>query len=176
MAQRINRLIHSRGLTKLPFFGWRFFVSLPDILPRSLAVFISLILLSESVAATPRRMGVTIAQQPATTEQDATRAAAYRAFVQGGQLYQQGTAESLRQAIEKWEEALPLFRALGYKEFEAVTLLGIGRAYSDLGEKQQALDYYKRSLPLSQAVGDKAGEATTLNNIGKVYDNLGEKR
>src|SRR3569832_2318580 len=90
-----------------------------------------------------------IAQQPATSEQDATRAAAERAYQEGVQLFKQGTAESLRQAITKLEEALSLYQALGDKIWEAVTLLGIGRVYSALGEMQKALEYYNQSLPLS---------------------------
>jgi tetratricopeptide (TPR) repeat protein len=166
-------------------------VSLPGIVHRSLALFISVLLLSESVAATPTRFSplfnrsfseegwggsLSLAQQPAATEQDATRAAAERAIQEGLQLYQQGTAESLRQAIAKWEEALPLYRATGDKAGEAVTLLGIGRVYNDLGEKQKALDFYNQSLALRRATGDKAGEAVTLNNIGYIYNTLGEKQ
>jgi CHAT domain-containing protein/tetratricopeptide (TPR) repeat protein len=151
-------------------------VSLPGIVHRSLALFISVLLLSESVAATPGRIGVRIAQQPTAISQDATRAAAERAFQEGKQLYKQGTADSLRQAIAKYEEALSLYRSVGDKAREAVTLNNIGGVYSDLGQKQKALDYYNQSLPLRRAVGEKAGEARTLNNIGGVYSDLGQKQ
>ena len=100
--------------------------SLPGIVHRSLALFIGVLLLSESVAATPVRLGVSIAQQPAAAEQEATRAAAKRAFQEGEQLHKQGTAESLRRAIAKYEEALPLYRAAGDSRSEAVTLNNIG--------------------------------------------------
>ena len=117
-----------------------------------------------------------IAQQPAATEQEATRAAAERAFQEGKQLYQQGTADSLRQAITKFEEVLPLYRAIGDRRKEAVTLNNIGYIYNALGEKQKALEYFNQSLPLSRATGDKVGEAFNLNNIGKVYNDLGQKQ
>ena len=149
-------------------------VLLPGIVHRSLALFIGVLLLSESVAAIPAGIGVRISQQPAATSQDATRAAAKRAYQEGLQLYQQGTAESLRQAITKWEEALPLYRAVGDSRLEAVTLNNIGLVYDALGEKQKALDFYNQSLPLSRATGDKAQEAVTLTNIGAVYSALGE--
>jgi tetratricopeptide (TPR) repeat protein len=139
-------------------------ISIPRIFQRNFAVFISVLLLS-SIVATPGRMGISLAQQPA----------AHRIFQEGWQLYQQGTAESLRQAIAKWEEALPLYRAVGDKKQEAVTLNNIGGVYDALGQKQKALDYYNQSLPLSRAVGDKKQEAVTLNNIGGVYDALGQK-
>jgi hypothetical protein len=89
-------------------------VSLPGIVHRSLALFITVFLLSESVAATPKQFSPllnrsfseegwggssSLAQQPAATEQEATRAAAERAYQEGVQLVEQRTAESLRQAI-----------------------------------------------------------------------------
>jgi CHAT domain-containing protein/Flp pilus assembly protein TadD len=177
-------------------------VSLPGIVHRSLGVAIAVLLLSESVAATPKQFSPlldpppvsslklrlkkgeakswggspSIAQQSAATEQEATRTAAERAFEEGVQLYQQGTAESKRQAIAKFEEALPVFRAVGDQKGEAGTLLFIGRVYSDLGENQKALDYYNQSLPLMRALSYKKGEAVTLNSIGYIYNALGEKQ
>ncbi|BAY93195.1 MULTISPECIES: CHAT domain-containing tetratricopeptide repeat protein [unclassified Tolypothrix] len=136
---------------------------------------LSLALLSESVGANATVQQTQIAQQPTTTK-DATRTAAQTALNEGTQLYKQGTAESLRQAIEKWQEALLLWRKVGDKQFEAITFLGIGRIYDDLGEKPKALEYYSNALPLLRVIGDKGGEATTLNNIGLVYSDLGEKR
>ncbi len=183
-------------------------VLLSGIVHRSLALFISVLLLSESVAATPKQfsplvsnvppyqggirgghgapfgdggMGSwvgssSLAQQPGATEQDATQAAAERAFQEGMQLYKQGTAESLRQAIARWEEALPLYRATDDKKGEAITLNNIGLVYSALGDKQTALDYFNQSLSLMRQVGDKAGESIILTNLGLVYDDLGEKQ
>jgi tetratricopeptide (TPR) repeat protein len=112
-----------------------------------------------------------IAQSPAATKENAERL-----FEEGQALYQKGSAESLRQAIQKWQEARLLYRAVGDRGVEATTLNNIGLVYSALGEKQKALDYYNQALPILRAVGDRRGEATTLNNIGLVYDDLGEKQ
>ena len=112
-----------------------------------------------------------IAQSPAATKENAERL-----FEEGMTLYQQGSAESLRQAIQKWQEARLLYRAVGDRGGEATTLNNIGLVYSALGEKQKALDFYNQALPILRAVGDRGGEATTLNNIGGVYDDLGEKQ
>ncbi|MFM6099744.1 MAG: tetratricopeptide repeat protein, partial [Dolichospermum sp.] len=106
----------------------------------------------------------------------ATKDNAKRLFNEGMKLYQQGTADSLRQAIKKWEEALPLYRVVNDRGREATTLNNIGGVYSALGEKQKALDYYNQALPIYRAVGARRGEATALNNIGFVYDALGEKQ
>jgi tetratricopeptide (TPR) repeat protein len=140
---------------------------------RTFAVFISLLLLSD-VGIAAGRYEVKAQQQPKS--QLATSAAAKRLFDEGFKLYQQGTAESLRQAIGKWEEALKLYQQINDKKSEALILLGIGKVYDNLGEKQKALSYYNQALPWRRQVGDKHGEATTLNNIGGVYSNLGEKQ
>ena len=112
-----------------------------------------------------------IAQSPAATKENAERL-----FEEGMKLYQERSAESLRQAIQKWQEALSLYRVLNDKKNEAKTLVWIGFVYSALGEKQKALDYYNQALPILRAVGDRSMEATTLNNIGLVYSALGEKQ
>ena len=151
-------------------------VYLPRIFHRSFAVFIGVLLLSESVAATSGSMGVSIAQQPANTSQDPTRAAAELAFKEGQKLYRKGTAEAKQQAIVKWEEALRLFRVVEARQKEAITLSNIGIVYSDLGQKQKALEYFNQSLSIFRVVGDKTREARTLSNIGLVYSDLGEKQ
>jgi len=79
-----------------------------------------------------------------------------------------------QKALDNYQQALPIMRAVGNRTGEAVTLNNIGFVYDDLGEKQKALDYYQQSLPLSRAVGDRAGEANTLNNIGFVYRDQGK--
>ncbi|MEC4867887.1 MAG: tetratricopeptide repeat protein, partial [Jaaginema sp. PMC 1078.18] len=82
----------------------------------------------------------------------------------------------LQQALDYYNQALSIVRAVGDRSGEATTLNNIGVIYSDLGEKQQALDYYNQALLLKRAVGDKGGEASTLSNIGVLYNFLGEKQ
>ena len=81
-----------------------------------------------------------------------------------------------KKALEYYNQSLPLFRAVGDRGGEALTLSNIGGVYSQLGEQQKALEYYNQSLPLSRAVGDRSREALTLNNIGLVYSQLGEQQ
>jgi len=102
--------------------------------------------------------------------------AADKVYKEGVQLYNQGTAEAKRSAIVKLEEALKLYREAGDNRGQALSLLGLGSIYSDLGEKQKALEYLGQSLPLSRATGARGVEATTLSNIGLVYSELGEKQ
>ncbi|MEG3901359.1 tetratricopeptide repeat protein [Microcoleus sp. B4-C5] len=110
------------------------------------------------------------------TAQIGSNDAAETALKEGLRLYRQGTLEAKKSAIVKFEEALKLYREAGDNRGQALSLLGLGKVYSDLGEKQKALEYYTQSLPLSRAVGDRSGEAATLNNIGLGYSELGEKQ
>ncbi|OUL35649.1 tetratricopeptide repeat protein, partial [Nostoc sp. 106C] len=119
---------------------------------------LSAVLLSESVGAKVTLKQMQIAQQPTITQPNATRAAAKKVFDEGTALYKQDTPASLRQAIEKWQEALVLWQKAGDKKGQAVTLLSIGRVYDALEEKQKALEYYNSALPLYRAVGDRSGE------------------
>ncbi|BAY22743.1 TPR domain protein [Calothrix sp. NIES-2100] len=70
-----------------------------------------------------------------------------------------------QKALEYFNNALPLSRAVGDRGGEATTLNNIGAVYNDLGEKQKALEYFNNALPLLRAVGDKGMEATTLYNL-----------
>ncbi|NEO66640.1 MAG: hypothetical protein F6J98_42215, partial [Moorea sp. SIO4G2] len=89
------------------------------------------------------------------TQRDDTRAQAQQLFDQGNQLYRQQRAESYRQAITKWEAALPLWRELAAKSDEALTLVAIGFVYSNLGFHQKALEYYNPALSIFQEIGQR---------------------
>ncbi|MEG5174013.1 CHAT domain-containing tetratricopeptide repeat protein [Microcoleus sp. B3-D7] len=126
--------------------------------------------LSQPVAA-----AVPVGKVVQTAQTNSSEAAA-KALEEGFELYNQGTADSKRSAIVKWEEALKLYRQAGDNRGQAVSLLGLAKIYDDLGEKQKALEYWSQSLPLSRTLGDRRWEATTLTSIGRVYSELGEKQ
>ena len=132
----------------------------------------ALILLGVPAVAAPSAIKIS----QGVSQQGGGSPAAERALTEGVQLYYQRTAESLRKAIAKWEEALKLYRQAGDTSGQAVSLLALGSVYDALGEKQKALEYYSQSLPLTRVVGDRGAEALTLNNIGLVYSELGEQQ
>jgi hypothetical protein len=93
-----------------------------------LALFIGILLLSESVAATATATSVSIAQQPATSSPDATTTNEQQAYErglqllqQGQQLQNQGTAESRQQALAKYEEALSIWQQLAELGFSRIS-------------------------------------------------------
>lgn len=95
---------------------------------------------------------------------------------EGLQLYNEGTTESLRQAIEKFEAARQRYHEIELQKGEATALWHLGVAYEDLGDKQEALNRYNQALSLFKVVGDLSGEAATLARLGGVYDDLGDKQ
>ncbi|HYW69974.1 MAG TPA: tetratricopeptide repeat protein, partial [Pyrinomonadaceae bacterium] len=105
--------------------------------------------------------------------EDKYRIAAELVYQQAWQL-DSGTLEDKRKSIEKYQEALDLFRRASDRRLEAKSLNKIGEVYWLLGETQKALEKFNETLPIRQAVGDRHGEAETLNNIGVVYWSMGE--
>jgi tetratricopeptide (TPR) repeat protein len=75
-------------------------------------------------------------------------------------------------ALDYFEQALAMNRALGNEMHEAVVLSNIGEVYDTLGDPEKALNFYNEALPLHQKIGDRQGEATILNNIGAAYRRL----
>src|ERR1700730_17569724 len=122
------------------------------------------------------RYRVTIDPLRAPRDEDRGRITAERLCYVAMKLWQHGTVNLYRVALQKFGETLPLWRAAGDSYEEALTLRSIGSIHARLGEKQKALEYYNQALPLERAVGDSSGEARTLNYIGVVYDDLGEKQ
>ncbi|HYV06402.1 MAG TPA: CHAT domain-containing tetratricopeptide repeat protein [Blastocatellia bacterium] len=131
---------------------------------------------SPDKSAKSGRYEVKIADLRNATEQDKRREAARQIFADAEQLRAQGTAASLRKAIEKYAEALPRWREASDQAGEANTLNNLAVAHHLLGETKKAVDYLSQALSLTRAVGDRAGEGETLGNIGYMYATLGEKQ
>jgi CHAT domain-containing protein/tetratricopeptide (TPR) repeat protein len=150
------------------------FGSMFQLHPLELIFLLCLSLCSETVNAYPKPAHRNPASQ--LVAQTDTRTQAEQLFNEGKELFYRGTAESLQQAIIKWQEALPLYQQLGDKSHEALVSLGLGRIHDLLGFKSKVLNYYAQALSLYQQLKDLTGEAITLSNIGVVYANLGEKQ
>src|SRR4028119_1184463 len=106
----------------------------------------ALILLGVPEVAAPSAMKIS---QGVSQQSGGNRAAAAeRAFTEADQLYQQGTAQSLRKALAKWEEALKLYREAGDRAEEALTLRKLSRSIIMLLSKAIEATSLKPSLTL----------------------------
>lgn len=123
------------------------------------------------------RYQIRVAELRAATAQDADRISAERAFLEGEKLQAEATADTLAQAIKKYDEALRLWRSLGERPRQADTLYYLGSIYESQGNRQKAIDaYYTPALALARELHDQAKEGDLLTNIGKALDELGEKQ
>ena len=107
------------------------------------------------------------------TANDKYLVAAESVFREAEQL-ENGTVEAKRKSIEKYHEALELYRRVGDQKAVGQTINNIGGIYFYLGERRRALEKFNEALPIRNASGDRRGEAETLSNIGATYDSLGE--
>lgn len=101
-------------------------------------------------------------------------AAAQIAFDEGRKLRVQQNAASKRASIEKYQQALPLFRAAGDSYREALTLLSIGMAYYDVSDVRTALGYFNQTLTLAATIGDRNLESGTETWVAGMLDILGD--
>ena len=108
------------------------------------------------------------------TPVDKGHATAQALFDEARKLRAQQTATSRRAAIEKCQQALPLFEAAGDTYRRALTHIAIGIAYYPLNEYRKALDHFNQTLALAQQLGDRRLEAGTETFIGGMLDFLGD--
>lgn len=124
--------------------------------------------------AQPGRYEIKIIALREASAVDKGHAAAQAAFDEARKLRFQQTAASRRAAIEKCEQALPLFEAAGDTYRRALTLMAIGIAYYPMNEYRKALEYFNQTLAIAIALGDKRLEAGTETFIGGMLDFIGD--
>lgn len=124
---------------------------------------------AREVGAAKGRYEVRIAEQHAATAQDRQRVAAQKLFLEGKKLLAKETAEAARAAVEKFQSALPLWRAAGEQREESRTLKHLADAYAAAHEQEKALAYLNQALAVARAVGDRLSELIALNEFGNLY-------
>src|SRR5437868_9720747 len=113
--------------------------------------------------APPGRYEFTMTARGATP-QDLRSFPAERAFAEGTRALSDGGPEALERGVEKYEQALVLFRSLGDYRGEITTLLTIAAVVRALGGGEQALRYYEEALALLRTTTDTADEARAESN------------
>ncbi len=99
------------------------------------------------------------------------KAEADRLLEQGRQQY---AISQFREALQSWEQALTIYREIGYRQGEAASLGSLGVAYQSLGQFQKAIAFYEQSLEISREIGYRQGEANSFGSLGIAYDSLGQ--
>ena len=127
---------------------------------------ISLFLLATApLLPTPDSLFPAIAQ---TT--DARKTEADRLFQQGIQQFQ---TRQLPAALNSWEQALQIYRAIKNRQGEGWALGNLGNAYNSVGNYAKAIEYTQQSLAIAREIKDRQGEGLALGNLGNAYHSLG---
>ena len=106
-----------------------------------------------------------------TSDLDNKYVTAEKTFAEAQQLR---GATDYKTAIQKYEEAIALWRELNDKRGEGYSLTNEGRVYRLLSEPSQALDRLAEALLRLEEAGDISGQAFTLNEIGAVHRRFGD--
>jgi CHAT domain-containing protein/tetratricopeptide (TPR) repeat protein len=81
----------------------------------------------------------------------------------------------VKKALDCFNRALSLWKAVGDRKGEALADLNMGYMYHNFGDLKGAEEYYSQSLSLWIAASDKRGEALTRTAMGGIRSFLGEQ-
>src|SRR2546421_2159102 len=109
----------------------------------------------------------------APSPQKDNQSAARKAFDEGERLRQQATPDSLRGAVEKYQEALRLWRESGDRASETAVMASLGLTLQLLHQHEKAIEVYAQALALLRESGASAEEGSLLYNIGTAQFFLG---
>lgn len=103
------------------------------------------------------------------TERDKIYVEAKTLSAQAEDSRNQFTAESLRNAVSLYTQAIVLWKKISEPKEEAYVTHGLGRTQESLSQYSAAIETYQKAIPLWQAAQDIQGEGMTLSNLGLVY-------
>ena len=112
----------------------------------------------------------------AATAEDERRLAAEALRDEGDRLLVLRTAGTSKQAVERYEGAVVVWREVGDRREEAATPARLSDALSLLGDLRQALARAEETLALWRLENDRRGEAAALGKLGLAYSEVGEQR
>ncbi|MEG4249067.1 CHAT domain-containing protein [Microcoleus sp. Pol10D4] len=101
---------------------------------------------------------------------DARKAEADRLMQQGKQQYQTGQVPA---ALNSWQKALEIYRALKNRQGEGAALGALGLAYQSLGNSAQAIEYGQQQLAIAREIKNRQIEGWALGLLGAAYQSLG---
>jgi CHAT domain-containing protein len=102
---------------------------------------------------------------------DAREAEADRLLQQG---IQQSKTSQFPAALNSWQQALQIYRAIKNRQGEGWALGNLGIAYQSLGNSAKAIEYAQQSLAIAREIKDRKTEGTALGNLGIAYRSLGD--
>lgn len=125
--------------------------------------------------APPGRYRLLATAPRAATPEDVLRLRAESLRAHADRSASQHTAGASREALECYEQELPLWRTLHDEREEAATLARTADELGEIGELYRALDCAEDSLELYRRAGDERGVAAELDRVGLAHSELGEQ-
>jgi Uncharacterized enzyme of heme biosynthesis len=77
-------------------------------------------------------------------------------------------------AVDCLQQALTLFRQIGDRGGEAVSLNTLGIVYRKQGHYERATGHLRHALAISREIGDRYSEAQALNGLGETWHAAGQ--
>jgi len=112
----------------------------------------------------------------AAAAEDSKRIEGERLRSEGDALLARAAESTSRQALEKYEASIALWRAIGDRREEAATLDRITDTLGWLGDLRPALDRARQALALWKEIADRRGEASALDEVGVALLRTGDQR
>ena len=101
---------------------------------------------------------------------DVSQAEGDRLFRQGEHQYD---TSQFQAALNSWQQALQIYRALKNRQREGAALGNLGATYLSLGNYAKAIEYSQQRLVIAREIKDREGEGVALGNLGGSYQSLG---
>jgi len=106
-----------------------------------------------------------------TVPNEAQSAEADRLLELGRQQYR---VSQWREALQSWQAALEIYRAIGDHSGEGASLGHLGNVYYRLGQYPEAINFHHQHLDIAREMRDRIEEGRALGNLGLVYYRLGQ--
>ncbi|MEG4280130.1 tetratricopeptide repeat protein [Microcoleus sp. MON1_C1] len=101
---------------------------------------------------------------------DARQAEGDRLMQQGMQQYQ---TDQFPAALNSWQQALQIYRALKNRQRQGLALGFLGGAYLKLGNSAKAIEYSQQQLAIAREIQDRQQEGLALGLLGAIYGSVG---
>jgi CHAT domain-containing protein/tetratricopeptide (TPR) repeat protein len=124
--------------------------------------------------AAPARYFITATETREAKADDRRRIAAECAVSEAEELRGVDTADSLSQAVEKFNQAITIWQSLGERYEETVAVYGRGWSYRSLGDYYNAICDLRQAALRMESLQDRNAEAVARSALAWIYLYVGE--
>jgi CHAT domain-containing protein/lipopolysaccharide biosynthesis regulator YciM len=122
----------------------------------------------------PRHYILKVEPTRPTTTADQKTGVAQRLAASASMLRADWTEKSLRQAIQRYDDAAAIWFSLHDSRKAATATMEAGEICFLLGEYQEALKRYGKAAEREKSTGDRLGQSEALSESGRLYSYLGD--